>query len=46
MMQKKGSKSVRLQENTVSDVFEHLGNIDRPVTDVGTFEEKLKIYRK
>lgn len=30
----------------VSDVYEQMENTDRHVTDVGAFEEKLKIHRK
>lgn len=29
-----------------SDIFEHMENIDRHITDVGAFEGKLKIHRK
>lgn len=42
---KKGFGKVQLQEK-VSDVYEQMESTDRHVTDVGAFEEKLKIHRK
>lgn len=46
MKQKKEQRVLGMygsKKKTASDMFECMENIDRHVTDVGAFEEKLKI---